>query len=88
MNDIQLPKLRDEINRGLDYGCFDLTKSDLFAMSDGDIGLALLLLKQWEARGLLRIDLNPVLAEDDDVCVRMLNYIDKKSPWPNFPKHD
>jgi len=86
MNDIQIPKLRDEINRGLDYGCFDLTKRTLVALCDGDLALGLLLLKQWETRGLLRIDLNPVLANDDDVCVHMLDYIDKKSPWPNFPK--
>ena len=88
MNDIQIPKLRDEINRGLDYGCFDLTKANLVEMSEGDLGLCLLLLKQWEARGLLRIDLNPVLANDNDVCVHMLDYIDKKSPWPNFPKRE
>ncbi len=86
MSDIQIPKLRDEINRGLDYECFDLTKANLVEMCDGDLGLGLLLLKQWEARGLLRIILNPVLANDDEVCVTMLDYIDKKSPWPNFPK--
>jgi hypothetical protein len=40
MSDIQVPELRDEINRGLDYECFDLTKANLVDMCDGDLGLA------------------------------------------------
>lgn len=86
MSDIQIPRLRDDINRGLDYGCFDLTKANLLEMCDGDLALAFLALKQWETRGLLEIILNPNLANDDEICIRMLNYIDKESPWPNFPQ--
>lgn len=54
----------------------------------GDLSLGFLLLKQWELRGLLRIEVSPFLANDDDVCIHMLDYIDQKSPWPNFPKTD
>lgn len=88
MNNIQMPEFRDRINRGLDDGCTKLTKKSLLAMTGGDLSLGFLLLKQWESRGLLRIEVNPFLANDDEICIHMLDYIDQKSPWPNFPSKD
>lgn len=82
---MQIIKLRDEINRGLDFGAIDLTKSHLHALSDGDLSLAYIKLQEWQSRGLLEILKNPFSATDDEVCIHMLNYIDKESPWPNFP---
>lgn len=82
-----MPEFCDRINRGLDDGCTKITKKSL-SNDCGDLSLGFLLIKQWESRRLLRIEVSPFLANDDDVCIHMLDYIDQKSPWPNFPKTD
>jgi hypothetical protein len=36
-------------------------------------------------KGYLKILIDPEKATDNEVCVEMLNYIEEKSPWPNWP---
>lgn len=40
-------------------------------------------LAEWEQKGYLKILISPESAEDNDICVQMLKYIDIPSPWGN-----
>lgn len=40
-------------------------------------------LAEWQSKGFVKILQQPEFAQDVDVCIEILNYIDQLSPWPN-----
>jgi hypothetical protein len=73
------------INRCLDDSVRAFSKSTVGAFGHGDWQNIKEILVQWEERGLLRI-IKPIdEASDDDMVIEMLDYIDQKSPFPNWP---
>lgn len=42
-------------------------------------------LNEWESKGYLTIITNPDCAAPNEICVKMLSYIDRESPWPDWP---
>jgi hypothetical protein len=77
--------LKESINRFLDDGTRRYSKQDLGEFGAYDWPRIEACIQKWERRGLLKI-LKPLSeASNDDVVIEMLNYIDRESPWPNWP---
>jgi hypothetical protein len=77
--------LEASINRYLDDGVRVYSKSDLGYFGAHDWPRIKALLEQWESRALLRI-VKPIdEARDEETVIEMLDYIEQKSPWPNWP---
>ena len=73
------------INRCLDDGSRSFTKSTLGKFADNDWPNIKEFVAQWESRRLLRI-VKPIdEAAETDIVIEMLDYIDQKSNWPNWP---
>jgi hypothetical protein len=74
------------INRILDdTHQLEITKFALEVYGHGDWTAINDSLAEWEKQGLLKILRNPEQASKDDVCVRMASYINRPSPWPDWP---
>jgi len=86
MNASAYGSLRNSINRFLDdEKCLLLTAGFVQDCGLNDwqtIGAAL---KEWESKGYLRILKDPYETARDEICVEMLSYIDRESPWPDWP---
>ncbi len=77
--------LQESINRYLDDGARAYSKGTLGYFGAHDWPRIKTSLAEWESRGLLRI-VRPIdEARDDEIVIEMLDYIDQKSPWPNWP---
>jgi hypothetical protein len=82
--------IHDELRAGINHFLDDshavyLTRKLVRVYGDGDwlsINQSLL---DWQQRSLLKIIKTPQDAADDEVCIQMLAYIDRKSPWPDWP---
>jgi hypothetical protein len=73
------------IERCLDEGTRDISRSVLEVYSQHDTTLLAECLRVWERDGKL-IVLNPLdQTDENDTVVRMLDYLETKSPWPNWP---
>jgi hypothetical protein len=78
-------RLVGAINRYLDDGTRKYTKADLAALGENDWINIKTTIADWEARGLARIVRPFDEAAPSDIVIEMLDYIDQKSPWPNWP---
>jgi hypothetical protein len=78
--------LREGINRLLDDGVRICSKATLREYGAHDWAATKDALVQWQSLGLLRIIKSLDEARDDEIVVEMLDYIDQKSPWPNWPQ--
>lgn len=77
--------LKESINRFLDDGARRYTKKDLGAFGENDWVRIDQCLEEWQKRGLLKIVRPLNKAGAWDVVIEMLDYIDQRSPWPNWP---
>lgn len=78
---MNLPELKFSLNHCLAVGRRLVTKEEIVRSAQGDIGLALLNINEWEACGWLAVVGNLLEAEDDQFCVEMKSYIDNEMPW-------
>jgi hypothetical protein len=73
--------LRNGINALLDNMCKDIARQAIRVYGDNDWPEINAALAEWEKQGFLKILIPPETADDNQICVRMLKYIDIKSPW-------
>jgi hypothetical protein len=78
---MNLPELKFHLNYCLSVGRNRVTKKEIVSSSQGDIGLALLKIREWEAKGWLDIIANLLEAEDDQFCIEIHSPIDNERPW-------
>jgi hypothetical protein len=77
--------LHAAINRLLDDGARHIRRSDIVVFGGSNWSKIKAALTEWEGKGYLRIIKDPEFARDEEVCLEMLNYIDQKSPWRDWP---
>jgi 23S rRNA A2030 N6-methylase RlmJ len=80
--------LRAGINRILDDGDGTnkrITRRILTVYGHDDIEGVSACLNKWKERGLLKILKPYESSQDHEEVVEMLDYIEKESPWPNWP---
>jgi len=77
--------LKNGINAILDDYCKRISRQTIRVYGDANWPSIRAMLGEWESKGYLRILRDPETANDADICVEMLNYIEQKSPWPNWP---
>jgi hypothetical protein len=78
--------LKNGLNRYFldgDSGLF--TKEVIGTLAGNDWSAITVQLEEWQRRGLLRIVKQPDEAKKDDICIEMLNLIDRESPIPGWP---
>ena len=73
--------LKNGINALLDNMTKNISRQAIRVYGDGNWPEINAQLAEWERKGYLKILIPPEAAEDKDVCVQMLKYIDIKSPW-------
>lgn len=74
------PEIRKEIFRGqINHQFlheFEIYKRFLEYAGEGDWSFIMTYLKEWESKGLLKILKDPQTAEEEDICVKALKFID------------
>ncbi|PYJ81636.1 MAG: hypothetical protein DME22_20710 [Verrucomicrobia bacterium] len=86
MNASAYGSLRNSINRFLDdEKCLLLKAGFVQDCGLNDWQTIRAALKEWESKGYLRILKDPYETARDEICVEMLSYIDRESPWPDWP---
>jgi hypothetical protein len=77
--------LKAGINRTLDDTReAGITAETLLGFSGGDWKMVKCALKEWESRGLLQVLSDPEQCASDEICVKMLSYLDRRSSIPGF----
>ncbi len=77
--------LKSAINSGiLDGGATLVTRESIRLYGKNDWKSINKALADWESRGILKILKNPETANDDDICIEMLHYIDRRG-FDNWP---
>ena len=76
--------LKSGINRIVDDGAVRILRSDIRVYGENDWESINKALAEWESRGLLKILKAPETADDNDICIEMLHYIDHPDyeDWP------
>ncbi len=78
--------LKAGINRTMDdTRSVDITRATIEGFGEGCWDEIMDALTSWSEQGLLTVIKDPRLASKDEVCVMMKSYIDRASPWPNWP---
>ena len=78
---MQIKALKSALNRYLDVGHKMVTKMEISRASDEDLALAEMNLTEWQSSGYLNLRTVLFSANDDDVCVELIGYIDNEKPW-------
>ena len=76
MSDLGLPHLKQTLNRGFDLGQSTVGKSGLEHASEGDLALAMIILREWHSKGYIELLRSPFDCGPDEVCFRILKHID------------
>ena len=81
MNDLDFPELRQTLNRGLDFGMREISRSGIELASGGDLALAMIKIREWQSKGWLKVLKDPIIAAPDEICLEILSMIDGNAPW-------
>ena len=78
--------LKNGINAILDNGgSKEISRKTIRVYGDNSWPEINTILAEWEHRAFLKILIPPETANDNDLCIKMLRYIEAESPWPNWP---
>lgn len=76
-----MPFLKSVINRFMDGGRKKLSMREIEPGIQGSLVLASQWLRKWEREGWIRIVVNPLHAQLDEVCIELCSHIDNDPPW-------
>ncbi len=78
--------LKAGINRTLDdTRRKEITRATVEGYGEGKWNEIMAALYEWENKGYLAILRDPREVQSNDVCVLMRSYIERESPWPDWP---
>lgn len=73
--------LKNGLNRLLDDGCKSIPRKTIRVCGDNNWPDINAQLAEWEKKDYLKILIPPENAKDEDICIVMLKYIERESPW-------